>query len=98
MAIERNDRSFSNIFDEIDMHTVPTKYILSILITLVSGEQIEIPADILQSMDSADDVIAGIERESITGVDISLDYEAIKIDVTANMKSVLGELFDNHEK
>ena len=97
MAIERNDRSFSTIFDEVDIHTVPTKYILSIIITMTSGEQIEIPADILQSMESADDVIAGIERENISGVDISLDYEAIKTDVTTNMKSVLDDLFDNHD-
>ena len=96
MAIERNDRSFSNIFDDIDIHTIPTKYIMGVTIVLNTGETIEIPSEILESMESAEDIVAGIERENIADVGIQINYDAIEHDVTSSMSTVLDDLFNNN--
>lgn len=97
MAIERNDRSFSNIFDDIDIHTIPTKYIMGVNIILHTGENIEIPAEILDTMESAEDLIAGIDRENIADVGIQINYEAIERDVTSSMSAVLDDLFGEND-
>jgi len=97
MAIEQNDRSFSKIFDEIDIQTIPPKYIQAIILTLVGGEKIEISDEMLDSITSAEDVFAGIEREDVMNVDIALDYEAIEYDVSTDVKSVLDGLFGSHD-
>lgn len=95
MAIERNDRSFNNIIDDMDIHTIPTKYIMGVTIVLHSGESIEIPSEILETMESAEDLVAGIERENIADVGIQINYDAIEHDVTSEMSSVLDKLFND---
>tara|TARA_R110002074_G_scaffold110682_4_gene238135 strand:+ start:1540 stop:1833 length:294 start_codon:yes stop_codon:yes gene_type:complete len=97
MAIEQNDRSFSKIFNEVDIQTIPPKYIQAIVLTLSSGEKVEISDVMLDSIESAEDVFAGIEREDVTNVDIALDYEAIEYDVSTDVKSVLDGLFGTHD-
>jgi len=97
MAIEQNDRSFSKIFDEIDIQTIPPKYIQAIILTLVGGEQVEISEEMLDNITTAEDVFAGIAREDVMNVDIALDYEAIQYDVSRDVKIVLDDLFDSHD-
>jgi hypothetical protein len=97
MAIEQNDRSFSNIFDEIDIQTIPPKYIQAIILTLVGGEQVEISEEMLNNLTTAEDVFAGISRQDVMNVDIALDYEAIQYDVSRDVKIVLDDLFGSHD-
>ena len=89
MAIQQNDRSFSKIFNEVEIQTIPPKYIQAIILTLSSGEKVEISEEMLDSIQSAEDVFAGIAREDVVNVDIALDYDAIEHDVSTDVKSVL---------
>jgi hypothetical protein len=95
MAIEQNDRSFNKIFEEVDIQTIPPKYIQGIILTLIGGEKIEISEEMLDSIRSPEDIFAGIERQDVLNVDIALDYEAIQYDVSRDVKSVLDRLFEN---
>ena len=97
MAIEQNDRSFSKIFEEVDIQTIPPKYIQGIILTLIGGEKIEISEEMLDSIRSPEDIFAGIERQDVLNVDIALDYEAIQYDVSRDVKSVLDRLFENDD-
>ena len=65
MAIQQNDRSFSKIFNEVEIQTIPPKYIQAIILTLSSGEKVEISEEMLDSIQSAEDVFAGIAREDV---------------------------------
>ena len=96
MAIQQNDRSFSKIFNEVEIQTIPPKYIQAIILTLSSGEKVEISEEMLDSIQSAEDVFAGIAREDVVNVDIALDYDAIEHDVSTDVKSVLDGLFGTH--
>jgi hypothetical protein len=95
MAIEQNDRSFNKIFEEIDIQTIPPKYIQGIIITLVSGQQITVSEEMLDSIRAPDDIFAGIEKQDVFNVDIALDYDAIQYDVSRDVKSVLDRLFES---
>ena len=97
MAIQQNERSFSKIFNEVEIQTIPPKYIQAIILTLSSGEKVEISEEMLDSIQSAEDVFAGIAREDVVNVDIALDYDAIEHDVSTDVKSVLDGLFGTHD-
>ena len=97
MANEQKDRSFSKIFEEVDIQTIPPKYIQAIILTLASGETVEISDAMLDSIESAEDVFGSIAREDVVNVDIALDYEAIEYDVSTDVKSVLDNLFGTHD-
>lgn len=92
MPIERKDRSFDRIFDEVEVHSVPPKYIMAVQIILVNGDSIEV-----NSFDEAQVIIEEIAKAEVADVQISLDYEAIKADVTGEIKNVLGSYFKNDE-
>ena len=62
-----------------------------------SGEKVEISEEMLDSIQSAEDVFAGIAREDVVNVDIALDYDAIEHDVSTDVKSVLDGLFGTHD-
>ena len=41
MSIDRNDRSFDHIFDEIQVHSIPVKYIDRLRVILKDGTEID---------------------------------------------------------
>jgi hypothetical protein len=92
MAIERKDRSFDRIFEEVDVHSVPSKYINSVEIILRNGDRIQ-----LNDLEEAADLVNHIDKGEIEDISISLDYEAIKGDVTSEIKNVLNSFFKEDE-
>jgi hypothetical protein len=89
MPIEKNDRSFDKIFDEVDLINVPSKYILSVLVTFTSNESLE-----FESLEHATSVIQSLD-DSIGVLDISvkLDHDTIRDEVTTEIKNKLGQFF-----
>ena len=88
MSIERNDRSFDNIFDEIQIHSIPVKYIDRIKVILKDGTEIDTSDPEHQKR-----IIAAVDVGDIHDLQISLDYDAIKKDVTKEIKNTLGGIF-----
>ena len=59
MPIERKDRSFDLIFDQVSMDHVPAEYIKEVRVDLSTGERITLTKDDLQMIKnkSADEII-----------------------------------------
>lgn len=93
MAIERKDRSFDQIFEEITFEKVPMDYIESITILLTDGSSIKITAEEIANADSEDDILSSVDRDDIADIAIAIDYDGIKQDVGNTVKEVLDGLF-----
>jgi len=96
MAIERKDRSFDLIFDQVSMDHVPAEYIREIMVDLGTGERITLTKDdlLLIKNKSADDIISALSVDNMSNISLKLDYEAIKSDVLRGVTGFLGKHFD----
>ena len=83
MPIERKDRSFDLIFDQVSMDHVPAEYIKEVRVDLSTGERITLTKSDLQMIKnkSADDIIKALTVDSMSNISLKLDYTAIKSDV-----------------
>jgi hypothetical protein len=96
MPIERKDRSFDLIFDQVSMDHIPAEYIKEILVDLKSGERITLTKDdlLLIKNKSADDIITALTVDTMSNISLKLDYSAIKSDVLRGVTGFLGKHFD----
>ena len=93
MSIDRNDRSFDHIFDEIQVHSIPVKYIDRLRVILKDGTEIDTADPEHQKR-----VISAVDAADIKDLQISLDYDAIKKDVTNEINDVLGNIFKDDDE
>lgn len=94
MAIERKDRSFDHIFEEVSFERVPMDYVETLKIHMVDGTVVDFTQEDISKADNEMDLLDGISREDINDVAITLDYESIKQDVSDTVRSVLDSFFD----
>jgi hypothetical protein len=95
MPIERKDRSFDLIFDQVSMDEVPADYIIEIKIVLIDGTEVRLDNEDLYGMNqNGSSALGSIDRESIVDISVKLDYEAIKADVQSGVGSYLGKFFE----
>ena len=98
MPIERKDRSFDLIFDQVTMDQVPADYIDEVHIHLLSGETVTLTKEDLLLLrnkpDTKDDVISTLIRDDMSEISLKLDYEDIKSDVLSGVTNFLGKYFD----
>lgn len=95
MAIERKDRSFDRIFDEVSLDTIPYQYLKSIMLVLIDGTEVELHREDLEFLGShnEEDLLSKLAREDVVDIAIQLDYDLIKNDVTKNVNAILDTLF-----
>lgn len=94
MAIERKDRSFDQIFEEVSFERVPMDYVETLKIHLVDGSVLNVSQEEIRSAENEAEILDGIEREDISDVAITLDYDSIKADVSNTVTEVLRAFFD----
>ena len=94
MAIERKDRSFDQIFEEVSFERVPMDYINTLKIHLVDGSVLDVSQEEIREANNEIDLLEGISRDEIADVAITLDYDSIKADVSATVESVLRGFFE----
>lgn len=97
MPIERKDRSFDRIFDEITVDRIPTEFIKEIILYLADGTEQVIAGEDLIRIENQSDISAQVDA-TVIDVAIKLDYESIKEDVTVQVKGMLGNLFVDEGK
>ena len=97
MAIERKDRSFDQIFEEVAFERVPFDYVQTLKIHLVDGTILDVPRETIESAENELEILDGLERDTISDVAITLDYDGIRSDVEQTAKSVLAAFFDDAE-
>lgn len=98
MAIERKDRSFDRIFEEVSLERVPMDYVMTVKIFLTDGSSIEIDKDQLDDITSETQLLGDIDRADVADIAISLDYESIKDDVSSSVKDVLSNFFKSDDE
>jgi hypothetical protein len=96
MAIERKDRSFDKIFDQVTLDRIPMDYVMQIKISLLDGNIVHMDKDQISDIGDEVDIVESLERNDIADVEIQLDYESIKNDVSRKVKKVLNKHF-KHE-
>lgn len=94
MPIERKDRSFDLIFDQVSVDEIPADYIIEINISLVDGSNLKITNEDLHGMESGMSPMSTVAREDISDIAVKIDYEAIKRDVQNGVSGYLGKFFD----
>lgn len=93
MPIERKDRSFDKIFEQVSLDTIPMDYVMAVRVNLLDGSILELDASQIQGLSSEKEIVQTLKRNDITDVQISLDYESIKADVSNNVKRLLKQHF-----
>lgn len=96
MAIQRKDRSFDKIFEQVSLEKVPMDYVLGVKIHLHSGHVVEVEREELINFKDESEFAGGFKREDIADIAISLDYEGIKQDVSATVTTILDTLFNEN--
>lgn len=94
MAIERKDRSFDRIFEEVTLERIPMDYVMAVKVNLMDGSTIELDSSLIRDLNDEHDIMQSLKRNDISDVQISLDYESIKTDVSNNVKKVLSNYFN----
>jgi hypothetical protein len=93
-----HDPDFDKLMDEIFPMSIPTEYVESILVTLASGQEIEMKGDeLLHPLPLADDLNWEklVHRfDKIADVQVKIDVAKIKEDVATNVKTILDTHFD----
>lgn len=93
-----DDPDFDKLMDEIFPMSIPTEYVESIIVTLASGQEIEMSGDeLLHPLPLADDLNweSLVHRfDKIADVQVKIDVDKIKTDVAVNVKTILDAHFD----
>jgi len=94
-----DDPDFDKLMEEIFPMSIPTEYVESILVTLASGQIIEMSGDeLLHPLPLADDLNWEklVHRfDKIADVQVKINVDKIKEDVATNVVSILGAHFDS---
>ncbi len=94
MPIERKDRSFDIIFDQVSLDHVPAEYILEIIIELIDGKQVTMTKDDLVRIEKdGKDIFNTIIKEDIKDIQVKIDFELVKSDVLNGVGGFLGKYF-----
>ena len=93
MPIERKDRSFDKIFDEITLDKIPMDFIHTVRITFTDGSVTDLTGTELQNLNSEHDILKRFEGQGVIDVAIQIDYSAIKEEVQNEVKGVLDQFF-----
>ena len=93
-----DDPDFDKLMDEIFPMSIPTEYVEKILVTLASGQEIEMSGDeLLHPLPLADDLNWEklVHRfDKIADVQVKINVSKIKEDVATNVKTILDAHFD----
>lgn len=94
MPIERKDRSFDLIFDQVSLDHVPAEYIIEIIIDLVDGRVMTMTKDDLIAIEkSGKDIVGHLMKDDIQNISVKIDFESVKKDVLNGVGGFLGKYF-----
>lgn len=94
MPIERKDRSFDIIFDQVSLDHVPAEYILEISIELMDGSSVSMTKeDLIEIERSGKDIVNHLMKDDIKDIQVKIDFELVKSDVLNGVGGFLGKYF-----
>jgi len=93
MSIERKDRSFDKIFEEVTFDRIPMDYVLYVKIHLKDGTIMTVSSEDLSTSSTEIDILGDISREDVLDISFSLDFESIKEDIGLTVDDVFEKMF-----
>ena len=98
MAIEKKDRSFDKIFDQVRLEKIPMDYVRQVKVNLIDGTVIDLELDSVRKFDDEADIVTSLGRSDVSDVQIQLDYESIKADISKQVKAGLSKYFVSQDE
>ena len=90
MAINKRDRSFSKILDQIDIDTIPFNFIKEIRVELSDGSVMTLTKEDLAEFSSVEDILMNSSiSQDVTDMLVQLDYESIEENVISEVDKLL---------
>jgi hypothetical protein len=93
MSIERKDRSFDKIFEEVTFDRIPMDYVLYVKIHLKDGTIMTVSSEDLSTSSTEIDILGDISRDDVLDISFSLDFESIKEDIGLTVDDVFEKMF-----
>ena len=99
MPIHKRDRNFQNIVSELDIQSVPTKYIQSLGLICANGDRINFKGNDLKQFPEGD-LVSGLIHlveestdlsSQVVDVEIVIDYAKLEKEVNENTSKYLKD-------
>lgn len=96
MAIYQKERNIQSILRDIEVDTIPAKFVSSLTCFLRDGTVFTLSSDEFASSDDADDSIEAVVRdleffEMLSDLNIQIDYDKVEKDVTGLVSKILDK-------
>lgn len=90
MAIVRKNREFSKIMEDVEVLTIPVRFIKKLTIFLEDDREIHFDSEDLENLDSLETLLYKASfSEEITDMRVELDFSAIERTITRQVKILL---------
>ncbi len=102
MAIYQKERHFQSIIRELDVETIPTRFVKDITCYLRDGSVFTLTNDEFCGVDSATDNIENVVKDLeffnlLADLKIQIDYDKVEKDVIVLVEQMLGPKTDNDQ-
>ena len=90
MAIVRKNREFSKIMEDVEVLTIPVRFIKKLTIFLEDDREIFFESEDLENLDSIETLLYKASfSDEITDMRVELDFSAIEKTITKQVKILL---------
>lgn len=90
MAIIRKSREFSKIMEDVEVLTIPIKFIKKLTILLENDKELYFNGEDLQSLDNLETLLNKASfSDEITDMRVELDFSALEKTITRQVKILL---------
>lgn len=90
MAIVRKNREFSKIMEDVEVLTIPVRFIKKLTIFLEDDKELQFDSEDLENLDSLETLLYNASfSDEITDMRVELDFSAIERTITRQVKILL---------
>lgn len=95
------DKAFENILNEIEIESVPTKYINELHIKLNNGKTVKVGQEFLRQIKTTDQMFTDTDlrqfENQVTDIEIYLNVSLLKNAIQKNVGKILAKYFEENE-
>ena len=96
-----DDKKFEQILNDVEIGTIPTKFILELHIKLNNGQTIKVGPDFLRRVKSTEHIFEDTElkqfEDQVVDVDIYMNVDLVKATVYKNVGKILAKYFNDED-
>lgn len=91
------DKTFEKILNDIEIDSIPTKFIDQIIIKLTDGRKVKVGPEFLQRIKNTDQIFSDTElkqfEDQTSDVEIYLNLDRLKLTIQKNVGKILTKIF-----